>query len=170
MEIRRTQKVNNKNFNLNNYENRYIFFHGTNVENIIGILSQGLKIAPVQAINTGNAYGNGIYLSDGFSTSFIYCFHAKNGGLFYNGDINYSKLFMIMAEVAVGNIGINADTNVVSMNMDFNDYFMTNEGYRIFKNSNKLRNSDSSDSIIVAHEETNVRVKYLIEIEYLSKK
>ena len=43
---------------------------------------------------------------------------------------------------------------------------MTNEGYRIFKNSNKLRNSDS---IIVAHEETNVRVKYLIEIEYLSK-
>ena len=161
-----TESINDKNFNLNNYENRYIFFHGTNVENIIGILSQGLKIAPVQAINTGNAYGNGIYLSDGFSTSFTYCFHSKNGGLFYNDDINYSKLFMIMAEVAVGNIGITADTNVVSMNMDFNDYFMTNEGYRIFKNSNKLRNSDS---IIVAHEETNVRVKYLIEIEYLSK-
>jgi hypothetical protein len=164
-----TESINNKNFNLNNYENRYIFFHGTKVENIIGILSQGLKIAPVQAINTGKVYGNGIYLSDGFSTSFNYSFHTENSGnnLFYNDDMNNSKFFMIMAEVAVGNIGITADNNVVSMDMDFNDYFITNEGYRIFKNSHHIRNSDG---IIVAHEETNVRVKYLIEIEYLSKK
>ena len=52
-----TESINDKNFNLNNYDNRYVFFHGTKNENIIGILSQGLKIAPVQAINTGNYFG-----------------------------------------------------------------------------------------------------------------
>ena len=57
-----TQSVNDKNYNLNNYDNRYIFFHGTKVENVIGILSQGLKIAPVQAVNTGKSFGYGIYL------------------------------------------------------------------------------------------------------------
>ena len=67
------QSVNDKHFNLNNYDNRYIFCHGTKVENVIGILSQGLKIAPVQAINTGKSLGNGIYLSDNFSYSSGYC-------------------------------------------------------------------------------------------------
>ena len=38
---------------------------------------------------------------------------------------------MFMAEVAVGQIGQFADTNVVNMTMNFNDYFLTNEGYRI---------------------------------------
>ena len=68
---------------------------------------------------------------------------------------------MFMVEVAVGNIGKTADTDVVKMSMDFNDYFTTNEGYRIFKNSNK---AIDGNGIIVVHEETNVRIKYLIEI------
>ena len=154
-----TQSINDKNFNLNNYDNRYIFFHGTKVENIIGILSQGLKIAPVQAINTGKAYGNGIYLSDAFSYSLNYCYSRDN--LFGISNRLNNKCFMFMVEVAVGNIGKTADTDVVKMSMDFNDYFTTNEGYRIFKNSNK---AIDGNGIIVVHEETNVRIKYLIEI------
>ena len=150
-----TKSINDKNFNLNNYDNRYIFFHGTKVENIIGILSQGLKISPVEAIFTGKAYGNGIYLSDFFSYSLGYCSSKRQ--LLGND----SKCFMFMVEVAVGKIGKNYDTDVVSMGMDFNDYFITNEGYRIFKNSNKRK---EGNGIIVAHEETNVRIKYLIEI------
>ena len=166
-----TQSVNDKNFNLNNYENRYIFFHGTKVENVIGILSQGLKIAPVQAINTGKSYGTGIYLSDNFTCSLTYCSYRRlpligfgNNNMFNNNYFNNQhpkKLFMFMAEVAVGNIGQNADTYVLNMTMNFNDYYTTNEGYRIFKNSKKLK---LGLGIIVAHEETNVRIKYLIEI------
>ena len=164
-----TQSVNDKNFNLKNFDNRYIFFHGTKVENVIGILSQGLKIAPVQAINTGKSYGTGIYLSDNFSTSLGYCSYRPlfnpimrrimpKGNVYKNID---NKLFMFMAEVAVGNIGKNEDTYIINMSMDFNDYFTTNEGHRIFKNSKKVKHGYG---IIVAHEETNVRIKYLIEI------
>ena len=155
-----TESVNDKNFNLNNYDNRYIFFHGTKVENVIGILSQGLKIAPVQAINTGQFYGSGIYLSDNFSCSLGYCSHS----LYYrmNNLINDdSKKFMFMAEVAVGKIGQDADSFEFGMTMNFDDFYVTDEGYRIFKNSNRINNGYGT---IVAHEETNVRIKYLIEI------
>ena len=158
-----TKSVNDRNFNLKNFNNRYIFFHGTKVENVIGILSQGLKIAPVQAIYTGASYGVGIYLSDSFSMSLGYCTSYANN---YNyNSMRYSnKRFMFMAEVAVGKVGYNDDTNVSGMGMNFNDYYTTSEGYRIFKSPNNL-NYGIGGGVIVAHEETNVRIKYLIEID-----
>ena len=159
-----TKSANDRNFNLKNFHNRYIFFHGTKVENVIGILSQGLKIAPVQAIYTGNSYGTGIYLSDSFSLSLGYCTNIHN--LNFNSMRNLNKRFMFMAEVAVGKVGYNNDTNVSGMTMNFNDYYTTSEGYRIFKNSNRVKYGGAKfgGGIIVAHEETNVRIKYLIEI------
>ena len=66
-----------------------------------------------------------------------------------------------MAEVAVGKVGYNDDTYILNTTIDFNDYFVTDEGFRIFKNTNNINNRFG---IIVAHEETNVRIKYLIEI------
>ena len=33
--------INDINYNPNNFENRFIFYHGTKLENILGILSQG---------------------------------------------------------------------------------------------------------------------------------
>ena len=69
---------------------------------------------------------------------------------------------MFMAEVAVGSILPNGDTVAVNMTMSFDDYFTTNEGYRIFKTSKKV---NYGYGIIVAREETNVRIKYLIEID-----
>ena len=157
-----TESVNDKNFNLNNFKNRYLFFHGTKVENVIGILSQGLKIAPVQAINTGKSYGSGIYLSDSFSCSLGYCSHFSRLNRMNNFNYNLNeKKFMFMAEVAVGKVGYNDDTYLVGTTVDFNDYFVTDEGFRIFKNTNNI---NYGYGVIVAQEETNVRIKYLIEI------
>ena len=125
------------------------------MENIIGILSQGLKIAPVQAKYTGSAYGTGIYLSDSFSVSLGYC--RAN----YSYSNKNNQIYMLLVEAAVGNVGQNADTNIVSMMLKFNDAFITNEGYGIFINSKKV----NSGGIIVARDETNVRVKYIVEIQ-----
>ena len=69
-----------------------------------------------------------------------------------------------MAEVAVGKVGYNDDTNISGMGMSFNDYYTTNEGYRIFKTHNNSYYGVGG-GVIVAHEETNVRIKYLIEID-----
>ena len=153
------QSKHDKIFNLKNHQNRFIFCHGTKVENILGILSQGLKISPVQAKYTGSAYGHGIYLSDCFNVSLAYCKSRNN--LFGNLINNNNKVFMLLAEVAVGKIGLNEDTNIVNMSLDFNDAYITNEGYGIFKNSSNI---NYGNGIIVAHDETNVRVKYIVEI------
>jgi hypothetical protein len=146
--------IYDKDFNLKNFQNRFIFCHGTKLENVLGILSQGLKNAPVQAVNTGKVHGSGIYLSDMFYYSLYYCYH---GNRYKAGQ----KAIMILAEAAVGEIGKDKDTHLVKMQMNFNDVFITNEGYGIFKNSKKIKNNYG---IIVVHDETNVRIKYLVEI------
>ena len=78
----------------------------------------------------------------------------------FNYNLNEKK-FMFTAEVAVGKVGYNDDTYILNTTIDFNGYFVTDEGFRIFKNTNNINNGYG---IIVAHEETNVRIKYLIEI------
>ena len=149
-----SQSIYDKNFNLNNFQNRYIFCHGTKIENVLGILSQGLKNAPVQAVITGKVFGSGIYLSDSFSYSLMYCYPLNRK--------NYDqKAFMFLVEAAVGTIGENGDTKIAKMDLNFDDAFTTNEGYKIFKNSNNIQNGAG---IIVVHDETNVRIKYLVEI------
>ena len=103
-------------------------------------------------------------MSDSFSYSLGYCNHfIYNRNNLINNVINDNgKKFMFMAEVAIGKTGPDADTSVINMSMNFDDYYVTDEGCRIFKNSNKI---NYGMGVIVAHEETNVRIKYLIEID-----
>lgn len=67
-----------------------LLFHGTRLTNVLGILSQGLKIAPPEAPATGYMFGKGIYTADTFQKSLNYC-HSHT----------YEKL-MFMCEVSTG--------------------------------------------------------------------
>eukprot|EP00796_Vickermania_ingenoplastis_P006698 gene6698-4796_t len=53
--------------------NRHMLWHGSRATNFIGILSQGLRIAPKEAPCTGYMFGKGIYLADCCSKSANYC-------------------------------------------------------------------------------------------------
>ena len=44
--------------------NDTLLWHGSRISNYVGILSQGLRIAPPEAPSTGYNYGKGIYLAD----------------------------------------------------------------------------------------------------------
>jgi poly [ADP-ribose] polymerase len=61
--------------------------------NFVGILSQGLRIAPPEAPVTGYMFGKGVYFADMVSKSANYCCTSKtnNTGL------------MLLCEVALGN-------------------------------------------------------------------
>jgi poly [ADP-ribose] polymerase 2/3/4 len=61
--------------------------------NYIGILSQGLRIAPPEAPPTGYMFGKGVYFADMFDKSFAY---ATRG---YAGQDSY---LMMMCEVVLG--------------------------------------------------------------------
>jgi len=60
---------------------------------MIGILGQGLRIAPPEAPNTGYMFGKGIYFADTFQKSATYC----------RGFGTNTRL-MLICEVALGEI------------------------------------------------------------------
>ncbi|XP_053558208.1 poly [ADP-ribose] polymerase 2 [Bombina bombina] len=81
--------------------NRMLLWHGSRLSNWVGILSQGLRVAPQEAPVTGYMFGKGIYFADVSSKSANYCFSSreKNVGL------------LLLSEVALGECNelLNAD-------------------------------------------------------------
>ena len=53
--------------------NNMLLWHGSRVSNFVGILSQGLRIAPPEAPASGYLFGKGIYLADMAEKSINYC-------------------------------------------------------------------------------------------------
>ena len=74
--------------------NHRLLFHGSALQNFIGILSQGLRIAPVEAQHTGNLFGRGLYFADMFSKSAGYSRRNYQSGS--------SSYLMLICEVVVG--------------------------------------------------------------------
>jgi poly [ADP-ribose] polymerase len=55
-----------------NQHPRMLLFHGSAMSNYLGILSQGLRIAPPEAPTTGYMFGKGVYFADMFRKSDAY--------------------------------------------------------------------------------------------------
>uniref|UniRef100_A0A8C2K3T0 Poly [ADP-ribose] polymerase n=1 Tax=Cyprinus carpio TaxID=7962 RepID=A0A8C2K3T0_CYPCA len=74
-------------------ENKMLLWHGSRLSNWVGILSQGLRVAPPEAPVTGYMFGKGVYFADMSSKSANYCFASQknNQGL------------LLLSEVALGN-------------------------------------------------------------------
>lgn len=77
---------------LSQLHNRTLLWHGSRLSNWVGILSQGLRVAPPEAPVTGYMFGKGIYFADMSSKSANYCFANQN---------NHIGL-LLLCEVALG--------------------------------------------------------------------
>ncbi len=58
-----------------------LLWHGSRLTNYVGILSQGLRIAPPEAPVTGYMFGKGIYFADMVSKSANYCGTSKENSI-----------------------------------------------------------------------------------------
>ncbi|ROL55166.1 Poly [ADP-ribose] polymerase 2 [Anabarilius grahami] len=88
------------NFN-SELENRMLLWHGSRLTNWVGILSQGLRVAPPEAPVTGYMFGKGIYFADMSSKSANYCFaNQKN-----------NQALLLLSEVALGESNELLDAN-----------------------------------------------------------
>lgn len=87
--------------------NKMLLWHGSRLTNFVGILSQGLRIAPPEAPVTGYMFGKGVYFADMSSKSANYCFT--------NSENNIGLL--ILCEVALGNCNekMHADYNASNL-------------------------------------------------------
>ena len=72
--------------------NRKLLWHGSRLSNFVGIISQGLRIAPPEAPASGYRFGKGVYFADMMSLSTRYC---RAGG-------SKEELCMLLADVALG--------------------------------------------------------------------
>lgn len=70
--------------------NRMLLWHGSRITNYVGILSQGLRIAPPEAPVSGYNFGKGLYFADMSSKSACYCYPSEGVAL------------ILLCEVAVG--------------------------------------------------------------------
>ncbi|XP_019962778.1 poly [ADP-ribose] polymerase 2 isoform X2 [Paralichthys olivaceus] len=77
---------------LSQLHNRTLLWHGSRLSNWVGILSQGLRVAPPEAPATGYMFGKGIYFADMSSKSANYCFASQQ---------NHVGL-LLLCEVALG--------------------------------------------------------------------
>ncbi len=89
-----------KKFNPNKYGNKKLLWHGSRFSNFVGILSQGLRIAPPEAPKTGYLFGKGVYFADMAAKSAPYTcsYLSDNVGLF------------LLCEVALGTPKVYYDT------------------------------------------------------------
>uniref|UniRef100_A0A3P9DEE2 Poly [ADP-ribose] polymerase n=1 Tax=Maylandia zebra TaxID=106582 RepID=A0A3P9DEE2_9CICH len=69
-----------------------LLWHGSRLSNWVGILSQGLRVAPPEAPVTGYMFGKGIYFADMSSKSANYCFSNQNNNVG----------LLLLCEVALG--------------------------------------------------------------------
>jgi len=87
---REGEKENFKSFE--NLKHHRLLFHGSRISNYVGILSQGLRIAPKEAPVTGYFLGKGVYFADMVSKSAEYCRPPKEN----------PYALMMLCEVALG--------------------------------------------------------------------
>ncbi|XP_051725974.1 poly [ADP-ribose] polymerase 2 [Ctenopharyngodon idella] len=92
LDIFAVEKEGEKDIFHSEMKNRMLLWHGSRLTNWVGILSQGLRVAPPEAPVTGYMFGKGIYFADMSSKSANYCFanQKNNQGL------------LLLSEVALG--------------------------------------------------------------------
>ena len=76
--------------------NQRLLYHGSSLFNFVGLLSNGMKIAPPEAPVTGYMFGKGLYFADMFSKSYQY----SNGRNFVQGESS----LLLLCDVALGNM------------------------------------------------------------------
>ncbi len=74
------------------WPNRQLLYHGSRMTNFVGILSQGLRIAPPEAPVTGAMFGKGLYFANCASKSANYCAFSPE----------HPDGLLIVCEVALG--------------------------------------------------------------------
>ncbi|OTF81933.1 hypothetical protein BLA29_003361 [Euroglyphus maynei] len=76
-----------------NNSNRMLLWHGSRLTNFVGIISQGLRIAPKEAPVSGYMFGKGVYFADSVSKSANYCYTCSDNSIG----------LLALSEVAIGN-------------------------------------------------------------------
>ena len=167
--------------------NHFLLFHGTKIFNLIGIFSNGLKIAPPEAPMTGYMFGKGIYLADMYQKSINYCDTIKEKD---NSKKLKSYSFILLCEAVLGNMykpkndkvdyekldflneGYNSLKSISSSGPDPNKNFICNNGITIplgniisYNANNNFLGYTTSLPEYVVYNTDQVKIRYIVKME-----
>ena len=166
----------------NNNSKRILLFHGTKTQNILGILSKGLLIAPIESESSGSRFGSGIYLSDSFNKCISYSSNDKRKYILLV-DTLLDKPYKVSDKNKITSYkelkmkGYNCLINSARKHISFEDRIFFNNGMTIptkivEEKDNNINNNFNSfgmgfdyDSEYVIYDSKLVNIKYIIELE-----
>ncbi|KAJ3414179.1 Poly [ADP-ribose] polymerase 2 [Chytridiales sp. JEL 0842] len=159
-----------------NMHNKKLLWHGSRITNFVGILSQGLRIAPPEAPVTGYMFGKGVYFADMVSKSANYCCTSRS---------NPTGL-LLLCEVALGdevkmfNADYNADAKVKKAKKHstwgMGRTMPDPSGYKTLENGvvvpcGKAKQSTDAQCVLeynefIIYDISQVRLRYLIKTHF----
>lgn len=152
--------------------NRMLLWHGSRLTNFAGIFTNGLRIAPPEAISSGYYFGKGIYFANMISKSANYCRHQlkNNVGLMLLCEAPLGKMKRFGASVHP-NLGSSFNSVIgfgqtyldPSKTICFQNKFNVPLGTPVYDASiqSKLRHDE-----YVVYDEAQVNIKYLVQVKF----
>ncbi|KAI1712161.1 poly(ADP-ribose) polymerase catalytic domain-containing protein [Ditylenchus destructor] len=153
--------------------NRHLLWHGSRTSNYVGILSQGLRIAPPEAPVTGYMFGKGIYTADMVSKSANYCHALDADGLLLLcdvalGEIQEERRAKNIRKLKPGKHSVKG----VGSTMPDPTKTVEKDGVKIPLGTPVTSDEKGLDLIYneyIVYDENQVRLKYLVRAKFLSK-
>jgi len=152
-----------------------LLWHGSRLSNWVGILSQGLRIAPPEAPKTGYMFGKGVYFGDMVAKSADYCFASPQS------DVG----LLLLSEVAVGSMFEVTQPHYMEQAPSGFDSchalakLMPDPNSTISKNGvtvplgrgvpSNVENAFLSHGEYIVYDVTQVRMKYLLKVKFHHK-
>ena len=85
---------NSEVYNGDEVGNKKMLWHGSRMSNWYGILKNGFRIDPVEAISSGTMFGAGLYFADMVSKAANYCYpNQKSLGILLLSEVALGKVF-----------------------------------------------------------------------------
>jgi len=155
----------------NELGNKKLLWHGSRITNFVGILSQGLRIAPPEAPSSGYLYGKGVYFADMAQKSSNYCYPVNNMALILLGEVALGKEdqrtscdFNLPGTMKYGTNSVHALGRLESDGGVFiNGNVFVPNGDSIINEKNQLCN-DFAEYIV--YNVDQVKLRYLLQIRY----
>ena len=139
--------------------------------NFVGILSQGLRIAPPEAPSSGYLYGKGVYFADMAKKSSYYCYPVNNIALILLGEVSLGEEdkrtsfdFNLPSTLKKKANSIHALGRLEASDGEYiDDNVYVPNGDTIY-NENSLGCNDFAEYIV--YDVNQIKLRYLLKIRY----
>lgn len=161
----------------NRLPNHRLLWHGSRFTNFIGIVTQGLRIAPPEAPVTGYFLGKGIYFADMVSKSAEYCHATKENpyGLLLLCEVALGRWFQIahgkfINKSDLDGAGFHSTKGCGETAPDQSFDFVTTDGYIIplgRETETGVLCSELPHNEFIVYDAAQVKVRYMIKINFI---